>query len=263
MSIDANVLIYERIREEMKNGKGLKLAISDGYNSAYSSIIDANVTTLLTGIILYTFGTGPIKGFATTLVIGILTSLFAAIFITRLIISSRLEKGKSISFATKITEGAFKNINIDFIKKRKKFYVLSSVLILLGLGSLFTKGLHLGVDFSGGRTYVVRFDQAVDNEDLRLALSSVFVDQDGLNYSPQVKTFGDANQVKITTSFMMESNEITTDNIVESKLSEGLATTGFEYEIMSSQKVGPTIADDIKDAALWSVKSYTEDFCLL
>jgi SecD/SecF fusion protein len=253
MSIDANVLIYERIREEMKNGKGLKLAISDGYNSAYSSIIDANVTTLLTGIILYTFGTGPIKGFATTLVIGILTSLFAAIFITRLIISSRLEKGKSISFATKITEGAFKNINIDFIKKRKKFYVLSSVLILLGLGSLFTKGLHLGVDFSGGRTYVVRFDQAVDNEDLRLALSSVFVDQDGLNYSPQVKTFGDANQVKITTSFMMESNEITTDNIVESKLSEGLATTGFEYEIMSSQKVGPTIADDIKDAALWSV----------
>jgi SecD/SecF fusion protein len=253
MSIDANVLIYERIREEMKNGKGLKLAISDGYNSAYSSIIDANVTTLLTGIILYTFGTGPIKGFATTLVIGILTSLFAAIFITRLIISSRLEKGKSISFATKITEGAFKNINIDFIKKRKKFYILSSVLILLGLGSLFTKGLHLGVDFSGGRTYVVRFDQAVDNEDLRLALSSVFVDQDGLNYSPQVKTFGDANQVKITTSFMMESNEITTDNIVESKLSEGLATTGFEYEIMSSQKVGPTIADDIKDAALWSV----------
>jgi SecD/SecF fusion protein len=253
MSVDANVLIYERIREELRNGKGLRLAIEDGYNNAYSSIIDANVTTLLTGIILYTFGTGPIKGFATTLIIGILTSLFAAIFITRLIISARLSKGKTISFATKMTDGAFKNINIDFIKKRKSFYILSSVVILLGIGSLFTKGLNYGVDFVGGRTYVVRFDETVNNEALRSALSDVFVDVNGLNYSPQVKTFGNDNQVKITTSFMIESNEITTDEIVESKLSEGLVTTGFDYEIMSSQKVGPTIADDIKDAALWSV----------
>ncbi len=253
MSIDANVLIYERIREEMKNGKGLKLAIADGYNSAYSSIIDANVTTLLTGIILYTFGTGPIKGFATTLVIGILTSLFAAIFITRLIISSRLAKGKNISFGTKLTKEAFQNININFLKKRKRFYILSCVMILLGLGSLFTKGLNYGVDFIGGRTYVVRFVESVDNEALRSALTDVFVDDNGLSYSPQVKTFGNDNQVKITTSFMIESNEITTDQIVESKLSEGLATTGFDYEIMSSQKVGPTIADDIKDAALWSI----------
>ncbi len=255
MSIDANVLIYERIREEIKNGKGLKLAITDGYNSAYSSIIDANVTTLLTGIILYTFGTGPIKGFATTLVIGILTSLFAAIFITRLIISARLAKGKTISFATKMTDGAFKNINIDFIGKRKRFYVLSSMILLLGIGSLITKGLNYGVDFVGGRTYVVRFDEAVDNEALRSALSAAFVDEDGLNYSPQVKTFGNDNQVKITTSFMIESNEITTDEVVESKLSEGLmaAAGDLKYEIMSSQKVGPTIADDIKDAALWSI----------
>jgi SecD/SecF fusion protein len=253
MSVDANVLIYERIREEMSNGKGLRLAIADGYNSAYSSIIDANVTTLLTGIILYTFGTGPIKGFATTLIIGILTSLFAAIFITRLVISARLNKGKSISFSTKLTEGAFKNINIDFIGKRKRFYVLSSVIVLLGVGSLVTKGLNYGVDFVGGRTYVVRFDETVDNEALRSALTAVFVDADGLNYTPQVKTFGDDNQVKITTSYMIESNEITTDEIVESKLSEGLATAGLEYEIMSSQKVGPTIADDIKDAAVWSV----------
>ena len=253
MSIDANVLIYERIREEIKNGKGLKLAITDGYNSAYSSIIDANVTTLLTGIILYTFGTGPIKGFATTLVIGILTSLFAAIFITRLIISSRLAKGKSISFSTKLTQGAFQNININFIKKRKRFYIFSAVIILLGIGSLFTKGLNYGVDFVGGRTYVVRFVETVDNESLRSALTDVFVDDNGLSYSPQVKTFGNDNQVKITTSFMIESNEITTDQIVESKLSEGLSTTGFDYEIMSSQKVGPTIADDIKDAALWSI----------
>ena len=253
MSVDANVLIYERIREELSNGKGLRLAIEDGYNNAYSSIIDANVTTLLTGIILYTFGTGPIKGFATTLIIGILTSLFAAIFITRLVISYRLNKGKTISFATKLTEGAFKNINIDFIGKRKRFYILSTVIVLLGIGSLVTKGLNYGVDFVGGRTYVVRFDDTVNNEELRSALTDVFVDADGLNYTPQVKTFGDDNQVKVTTSFMIESNEITTDLIVESKLSEGLSTTGLEYEIMSSQKVGPTIADDIKDAAVWSV----------
>ncbi|MDB9910463.1 protein translocase subunit SecDF [Flavobacteriales bacterium] len=253
MSVDANVLIYERIREELRNGKGLRLAIEDGYNNAYSSIIDANVTTLLTGIILYTFGTGPIKGFATTLIIGILTSLFAAIFITRLVISYRLNKGKTISFATKLTEGAFKNINIDFIGKRKRFYILSAVIVLLGIGSLVTKGLNYGVDFVGGRTYVVRFDDTVNNEELRSALTDVFVDADGLNYSPQVKTFGDDNQVKVTTSFMIENSEPTTDLIVESKLSEGLSTTGLEYEIMSSQKVGPTIADDIKDAAVWSV----------
>jgi SecD/SecF fusion protein len=253
MSVDANVLIYERIREELRNGKGLRLAIEDGYNNAYSSIIDANVTTLLTGIILFTFGTGPIKGFATTLIIGILTSLFAAIFITRLVISYRLNKGKIISFSSKLTDGAFKNINIDFIAKRKRFYIFSSIIVLLGIGSLITKGLNYGVDFVGGRTYVVRFDDTVNNEELRAELSNVFVDVDGLNYTPQVKTFGDDNQVKITTSFMIESNEIATDLIVESKLSEGLSTTGLEYEIMSSQKVGPTIADDIKDAAVWSV----------
>ena len=253
MSVDANVLIYERIREELSNGKGLRLAITDGYNSAYSSIIDANVTTLLTGIILYIFGTGPIKGFATTLIVGIITSLFAAIFITRLIISSRVNKGKDISFATKLTDGAFKNINIDFIGNRKKFYVISSLLVVLGLGSLFTKGLNYGVDFVGGRTYVVRFDNDINNEDLRENLSAVFVDNDGLNYTPQVKTFGDDNQVKITTSFMINNNDISTDQVVEAKLNEGLANTGFEFEIMSSQKVGPTIADDIKDAAVWSV----------
>ena len=253
MSIDANVLIFERIREEMKNGKGLKLAVTDGYNSAYSAIIDANVTTLLTAIILYTFGTGPIKGFATTLVIGILTSLFAAIFITRLIISARLDKGKTISFATKMTQRAFQNINIDFIGKRKRYYILSSVVIILGIGSLITKGLNFGVDFAGGRTYVVRFDDAVDNEAVRSALSTVFVDENGKSSTAQVKTFGPDNQVKITTSFMIQSKDITTDKVVESKLAEGLATTGLEYEIMSSQKVGATIADDIKDAALWSV----------
>ena len=278
MSIDANVLIYERVREEMKNGKGIKLAVKDGYQSAYSSIIDANVTTLLTGIILYTFGTGPIKGFATTLIIGILTSLFAAIFITRLIIQSRMDKGKSISFSTKITDGAFKNINIDFIGKRKRFYFISLIVLVLGLGSLFTKGLQLGVDFAGGRTYVVRFDNPVDNEKVRTSLSKLFVDDQGLSYTPEVKTFGNSNQIKITTSYLVNNINSEVDTIIAQKLYEGckfllpesffngeyenlsdeekeiLYLTKFKKEyIQSSEKVGPTIADDIKQSAVWSV----------
>ncbi len=253
MSVDANVLIYERIREELTAGKGIRLAIKDGYNNAYNAIIDANVTTLLTGIILYTFGTGPIKGFATTLIIGILTSLFSAIFITRLIISRRLDKNKKLDFSNRITKGAFKNTSINFIGKRKRFYVLSSLLIILGMGSLFTKGLNYGVDFVGGRSYVVRFDNSVDNEKLRTELTSSFIDKDGLKYAPQVKTFGDDNQVKITTKFMIDDNSINADDNVESRLNDGLSTMGMNYEIMSSQKVGPTIADDIKDAAVWSI----------
>jgi SecD/SecF fusion protein len=158
-----------------------------------------------------------------------------------------------MNFSNKFTKGAFKNINIDFIGVRKRFYILSSIIVILGLGSLFTKGLNYGVDFVGGRTFVVRFDDTVNNEDLRSELAAAFVDSDGLNYTPQVKTFGGDNQVKITTSFMIDNNDVSTDEIVEKKLSEGLATAGLEYEIMSSQKVGPTIADDIKDAALWSI----------
>ncbi|MDP7430776.1 MAG: protein translocase subunit SecDF [Flavobacteriales bacterium] len=253
MSVDANVLIYERIREELSGGKGIRLAIKDGYDKAYNAIIDANVTTLLTGIILYTFGTGPIKGFATTLIIGILTSLFSAIFITRLVISRRLRKNKEIKFSTKLTEGAFKNTNIDFIGKRKRFYIFSGIIILLGIGSLVTKGLNYGVDFVGGRTYVVRFDDSVDNEKLRSELTTIFIDNNGLKYAPQVKTFGDDNQVKITTKYMIDENSINADEVVEEKLNEGLTRMQMSYEVMSSQKVGPTIADDIKDAAVWSV----------
>ena len=252
MSVDANVLIYERIREELANGKGIKLAIEDGYKQAYSSIIDANVTTLLTGIILYSFGTGPIKGFATTLVIGILTSLFSAIFITRLVLIWRLDKKGTASFDNKVTKGAFKNTSINFIGNRKIYYVISSVVILLGVGSLFSKGLNYGVDFKGGRTFVVRFDDNVNNDDVRSSLAEVFVDEDGLKMSPEVKTFGDLNQVKITTKYLIESTDISADQIVDEKLSEGLSSFS-NFEVMSSQKVGPTIADDIKDAALWSV----------
>jgi len=254
MSIDANVLIFERIREEVTAGKGLRLAITDGYNKAYSSIIDANVTTLLVAIILYMTGTGPIKGFATTLIIGILTSLFSAIFITRLIFIWRSDANKPISFATKISKGAFKNLNIGFLKNRKLFYGISTVIILGGIFSLATKGLNYGVDFTGGRSYVVRFEDDVNTQKIREALKIVF------ESTPQVKTFGPSNQVKITTKYLIDDNSKDVDETVKSKLEEGLSTflsgdemTGSDsFEIMSSQKVGPTIADDIKRGAVWA-----------
>ncbi len=257
MSVDANVLIFERIKEEISAGKGLKLSITDGYKNAYSSIIDANVTTLLTGVVLFVFGTGPIKGFATTLIIGILTSLFAAIFITRLIFIAWLAKNKSISFSTKITENAFKKANIAFVEKRKLFYAISGIIIIAGLVSLFTKGLDLGIDFKGGRTYVIRFHEPVNTSDVSKSLKLSFD-----NDAPEVKTFGNDNQVKISTKFMIDSEASDADDIVETKMYEGLKTflgENVTYEDfsnnykMSSQKVGPTIADDIKVAAFWAI----------
>jgi len=245
MAVDANVLIYERIREELRAGKGMSLAISDGYNNAYAAIIDANVTTLLTGIILYTFGTGPIKGFATTLIIGIITSLFAAIFLTRLVFESKMASKKPIKFASKMTENWFANNNFAFLAKRKSAYIFSSILIVLGIASLATRGLNEGVDFKGGRTFVVRFDQDVVTQEVRSSLAAPF------ETAPEVKTFGKADQVKITTKFMID--EKGSDAIVDAKLAEGLSTLGMDYEVMSSQLVGPTIADDIKQSALWAV----------
>tara|TARA_B110000971_G_C20038124_1_gene515726 strand:- start:1338 stop:4178 length:2841 start_codon:yes stop_codon:yes gene_type:complete len=245
MAVDANVLIYERIREELRAGKGMSLAISDGYSNAYAAIIDANVTTLLTGIILYTFGTGPIKGFATTLIIGIITSLFAAIFLTRLVFESKMASKKPIKFASKMTENWFANNNFKFLAKRKTAYIFSSILIILGISSLATRGLNEGVDFKGGRTFVVRFDQNVVTQEVRSSLASPF------ETAPEVKTFGKADQVKITTKFMID--EKGSDEIVDAKLAEGLSTLGMNYEVMSSQLVGPTIADDIKQSALWAV----------
>ncbi len=247
MSVDANVLIFERIREELAAGKGVRLAVADGYKFAYSSIIDANVTTLLTGVVLWFFGTGPVEGFAKTLVIGIFTSLFTAIFITRLIFESRLNKNKPISFSTKLTEGAFKNINFGFLKNRKKFYIISGLIILAGIGSLVTKGLQYGVDFKGGRSYTVRFDSEVSTVDVASKLTAPF------EHAPEVKTFGDGNQVKIITSYMIDSQAENADNDVEAKLNDGLAQMGVKYEVMESQKVGPTIADDIKKDSLMSI----------
>jgi len=248
MSVDANVLIYERIREELAAGKGIKLAVKDGYKNAYSAIIDANVTTLLTAVILYVFGTGPIKGFATTLLIGILTSLFTAIFLTRLIFEWYLKRNKEISYATKFTEGAFKNTAVKFIEKRKIFYVISALVIFVGLGSLFTRGLNQGVDFTGGRTYVVRFENAVNTVDIANYLEEVY------EHAPNVVTFGDDNQVKITTKYRIDEDAVEVDHDVEAKLFEGLNpilgndVTFDDFNAnykMSSQKVGATIADDI------------------
>ncbi|MCK5820333.1 MAG: protein translocase subunit SecDF [Bacteroidales bacterium] len=258
MSVDANVLIFERIREELLSGKNLKIAIKDGYKNAYSAIIDANFTTLLTGIILIVVGTGPIRGFATTLVIGIFTSLFSAIFITRLIFENWLGKDKKISFSTKLTEGAFKNLNVKFLEKRKIFYYISTALILVSIVSLSTRKLNLGVDFSGGRTYVVRFENPVSTEDITVALSTPFGSE------PQVKTYGGDSQVKITTKFLIDSDDPNADEVVETALYDGLKSflpadvsiDEFLYEdtyIQNSHLVGPTIADDIIKSAIISI----------
>ena len=256
MSVDANVLIFERIKEELALGKGLKLAVNDGYKNAYSAIIDANLTTLITGIILYIFGHGPIKGFATTLIIGILTSLFSAIFITRIIFIAWLDKNKEISFFSKLTKNSFKNTAFDFIKSRKIAYVISGIIILGGIVGLFTQGLNLGVDFKGGRTYVVRFDKDVNTSDVAKNLKESFGE------TPGVKTYGKSNQVKIITKFMVDDEVEGADSIAEAALYQGLKPmlaegtnldTFLSENRQSSRKVGPTIADDIKVAALWAI----------
>ena len=256
MSVDANVLIYERIREEIIAGKGIKLALADGYKNARSAIIDSNVTTLLTGIILLVFGTGPIKGFATTLVIGISTSLFSAIFITRLVYERMLTKNRKLTFATKLTENAFRNTKIQFLGNRKIFYVISSAIVLAGVVSLMTRGLNQGIDFTGGRTYVVRFDHNVNTVDIRNSLESV------LGEPPEVITFGANNQVRISTKYKIDEDAVEVDEEVEQLLYQGLKpylgdNVSFENFInnyrQSSQKVGPTIADDIKVQAVWAI----------
>jgi SecD/SecF fusion protein len=269
MAVDANVLIFERIREELAQGKGLKLAIQDGYDNAYSSIIDANVTTFLTGVILYLFGTGPIRGFATTLIIGILTSLFCAIFITRLIFDSRMTAKKTVKFATNATRNAFNNFNIDFIGKRKIAYGISTVIILAGIASLTFRGLNYGVDFVGGRTYQVRFDQPVNSGDIASTLGASFVNEQGNQVVPEVKTIGEDNQVVITTKYKINETGTEVTEEIKTKLYEGLkgfyasdiskdeffseATGSGNIGVVAERQVGPTIADDIKKSAVWAI----------
>lgn len=247
MAIDANVLIYERVREEIANGKPLKAAVSEGFSKAMSSILDSNITTFLTGVILYIFGSGPILGFATTLMLGILTSLFSAIFITRIILEWMLDRKQNISFSIKATENLFKDSKFDFISGRKKFYAISSIIIIAGLVSMFTRGFSLGVDFKGGRSYFVEFDKAVQTDDVREVLLTEF------DVAPEVKTYGSSNEVKITTSFMIDDNSPETEAIVSKKLRDGLSKISPNYEIKDAQTVGPTIANDIKISAIYSV----------
>jgi len=259
MSVDANVLIFERIREELGKGKSQKESVKDGFANALSSILDANITTGLTALILFVFGTGPIKGFATTLLIGIVTSLFTAIFITRLLVDWYVNSGKSLDFSTSITKNLFKNNKINFIGKRKVAYVISGVLILISLGSLFTNKLDQGIDFVGGRTYQVRFADAVSSEDVAKDLTTTFE-------SVEVKTIGSANQLKISTKYKVNENSVEIDEEVKTMLFEGLKPylpAGETYKdfsegkdnvgVVLSSKVSPTIADDIKRESLLAV----------
>ena len=261
MSVDANVLIFERIKEELGKGKAQFEAIKDGFGNALSSILDANITTGLTGVILLIFGTGPIKGFATTLLIGIGTSLFTAIFITRVFIDGYGKNGKSLAFSTGATKNLFKNVNIKFIAKRKVAYVISGIAIVASLGSLLSVGLNQGVDFVGGRTYTVRFDQAVNPTEIENDLVAEFG-------SAEAKTFGADNQLKITTKYKVEEEGTEVDNEISEKLygvlqdylpagtsydDFAVANEDSEVGVMSSMKVGPTIADDIKEASYWAV----------
>ena len=261
MAVDANVIIYERIKEELAAGKGLSKAVADGYKNAYSAIIDGQVTTLLTGIVLFIFGSGPVQGFATTLIIGIITSVLTSIFVTRLIFDDRIKKGKNITFENRLTKNFLKNTHIDFIGARKWSYIISGALILISLVSIFTKGFTYGVDFTGGRTYVVRFDKPVTAEEIRQAAIAEF---DG---AVEVKQFGGESQMKITTQYKNDEESTDVDAEVEGKLfnalkpffAEDLSLNDFKSTldnangIISSDKVGPTIANDIKRDAVIAV----------
>jgi SecD/SecF fusion protein len=263
MDVDKNVLIYERIREELRVGKGIRLAVSDGYKHAYSSIIDSNVTTLLTGIVLYIFGSGPIQGFATTLIIGIISSLFCSIFITRLIFIWMMNKNIEINVWNKFTKNFLTKVNINFIGIRKTYYVISLVLMLIGVVSLSTRGLSWGIDFTGGRSYVVRFDRDVRTDELRVALGKVFG-----NKEPEVKTFGSNTQVKIITSYLIEDKSKDADSIVAQKLFDvcknfyvsPVTKADFSAHsdkktigVLSSQKIDQMIAYSFKRSAWLAV----------
>ena len=258
ISVDANVLIFERVREELRKEKGLKQSINDGFNNALSSILDANITTGLTALVLYIFGTGPIKGFATTLLIGIATSLFTAIFITRLLIDNKVFKSGKLSFSTKSTKDLFSNLKIKFLGKRKATYAISATLLLISISSLLFQGLNQGVDFLGGRSYIVRFDKEVKSSDIESTLNNAFG-------SAEVKTFGASNQLKITTKYKVDQEGLAVDDEIKNILFDNLGeqfdnplsynefTAGEDVGIMSSIKVGPTIADDIKQNSVWAI----------
>ena len=261
MAVDANVIIYERVKEELRAGKQLRAAIKDGYSNAYSAIIDGNLTTIITGIVLAVFGSGPVQGFATTLVIGIITSMLTSIFITRLIFEARLAKGKNITFDNKFSRNFLQNVHIDFVQLRKTAYIISTVVVVISLGSILFKGFSYGVDFTGGRTYVLRFDKDVTAEQIRSAANAEFGE------TVEVKQFGGESQMKLTTKYKINDNSTEVDQEVEEKLYNALkgfynaemsledftSTVDNPNGIISSDKVGPTIANDIKRNAVIAV----------
>ncbi len=267
MAVDANVIIYERIKEELRAGKGLSLAIKDGFSNAYSAIIDGNLTTIITGIVLFVFGNGPVQGFATTLVIGIITSLFCSIFITRMLLEWVVSKWGNISFSRKWSENFLANVRFDFVGKRKYSYILAVVMIAISIISFATRGLNRGVDFTGGRTYVVRFDQPVSADEVRAALDGAFVDGDAANVSCEVKQYGQENQMRIVTQYKYDdtSEETTAEvdyivyNAVKGLFSYDISFDAFrstqddENGIVSADKIGPSIAKDMTYNAIYSV----------
>lgn len=253
MAVDANVLIYERVREELRNGRSVKAAVNVGYKKAYSAIIDANLTTLLTAIVLVSLGSGPIKGFATTLIIGIFTSLFSAIFITRLIFDQRLNKTGTMSFWMNWSKNLLTNTNISFIPKRKVSYIVSSIIIIAGIASMLVRQLDFGVDFTGGRTYTVKFNEPAELEEVRNTLGLSFTDAQGNQLVPEVKTFGASNQIKITTKYLVDDDSQDTDQRVEDVLKSGLDKLNDPYTIVESRKVDPSISDDFQTSSTSAV----------
>lgn len=247
MAVDANVLIFERVREELRLGKGVKAAISEGYARALSSILDGNITTLLTGIVLAVFGSGPIKGFATTLIIGIFTSMFAALVITRLIMTYFIDRDKKINFSTKITAKWFLNINFPFVAKRRLFYLISGAVILVGMISLFTRGLDLGVDFQGGRQYKVEFTEEANPELIAQTLTDEFE-----GAAPAVKRVDNKQTALITTKYRITEVSDTVNSEVQAKLEKGLTEIG-DYKIIEQKMIAPTISKDLKKNSIYAV----------
>lgn len=260
MAVDANVIIYERTKEELALGKGIKQAYTDGFNNALSAILDGNITTLLTAAVLYFFGTGPIKGFAVTLGIGIIMTLFTSVLLSRVMIFSRLDKGKGLSVWTSVTKNWFKNVFFSFIAKRKIAYIISAVLVVASIVSISVNGFKFGVDFNGGRNYVIDLGKPTKSGDVEKDLKDVFKLENGTSATVEVKTFGNENQLKITTDYKVDDESVETDIEVEQKIFNTLkkhlpadaTIEGFKsgdetrYGITSSSKVGPTVADDIK-----------------
>jgi SecD/SecF fusion protein len=260
MAVDANVIIYERIKEEIRGGKVLKKAIEEGYGKAFSAIFDANLTSIITGFILLIFGTGPIRGFAFTLIIGIFVSFFTAVFLTRLTYETLLEKGKlqNISFTTAVSKDFLVNTRFNFLKNVKTLFAVAGIIVILSAGAFFLRGLNQGIDYTGGRNYVIKFDHPINTVEAQQLLDPQFD-----NHTPSVITIGKSNQVRVSTNYMINSSELSVDSMIQMKLYEGLKTllpeetTYDEFMqgdyIQSQTKVGPSIADDLKQKAVWAI----------